>query len=126
MRSGAQRVRARKHRADGFVGGFQTLDGDAFGLACLDDALLIHVDALHNFRGSAWQCRGDPDDPVLVSVQQVAWIDPHAPYLHRVPELTKVCCQGVRACLTRGTAEDLLIFPKLQFDAEEPGDAHFY
>lgn len=61
--------------ADGFVGCFQALDGDAFGLAGLDDALLVHGDTLRGSRDPLSDLVRDHEDPVLVTVQQVAGVD---------------------------------------------------
>ena len=76
-------VRIRPYR---FVGGLQALDRDAFGLTGLDDALLVRGDALGGSGNPLGDLVGDYDDPVLVSVQQVAGIDQHPSHLWgRVP-----------------------------------------
>ena len=58
------------------------LDGDAFGLAGLDDALLVRGDALRGVGDSLSNLSGSHRF-MLVAVQQVAGIDPHASHLHR-------------------------------------------
>ena len=65
----------------GLIGGLQALEGDAFGLTGLDDALLVRGDALRGFGDPLCDLAGDHDDPVLVTVQQVAGIYPHASHL---------------------------------------------
>ena len=69
-------------RPYGFVGRLQALDGDAFGLAGPDDALLVRGHALRGFGDPLGDIGGDHDNPVLVAVQQAAGIDPHASHLH--------------------------------------------
>src|SRR5438876_9226141 len=88
-------------RPYGFVGRLQALDGDAFGLTGLDDALLVRGDALRGFGDPRGDIGGDHDNPVLVAVQQAAGIDPHASHLHRDPEVDQVDV-GVRHGYVRG------------------------
>ena len=82
MRMRALRARPSvRIRPYGFVGRLQALDGDAFGLAGMDDALLVRGDALRGFGDPRGDLVGDRDDPVLVAVQQVTGLDPHASHL---------------------------------------------
>src|SRR5438093_1093459 len=52
-------------RPYGFVGRLQALDGDAFGLAGPDDALLVRGHALRGFGDPLGDIGGDHDNPVL-------------------------------------------------------------
>ena len=88
-------------RPYGFVGRLQALDGDAFGLASMDDALLVRGDAIGGFGDPRGDIGGDHDNPVLVAVQQAAGIDPHASHLHRDPKVDQVDV-GVRHGYVRG------------------------
>src|SRR3989442_14981499 len=83
-------VRLVRIRPHGFVGGLQALDGDAYYLAGLDDTQLVRGDALGGFGDPLGDLAGDHDDPVLVTVQQVARIDPHASHLNRGSEVDQV------------------------------------
>src|SRR5881397_2171859 len=80
-------VRIRPYR---FVGGLQALDGDAYCLAGLDDALLVRSDALGGFGDPLSDLMRNHDDPMLVAVQQVAGIDPHPSHLHRDSEVDQM------------------------------------
>src|SRR2546426_8031104 len=80
-------VGIRTHR---FVGGLQALGGEAFGPACLDDALLVRGDTLRGFGDPLSDLVRDYDNPVLVTVQQVAGIDPHTSHLHGDSEVDQV------------------------------------
>src|SRR5438034_4435837 len=62
--------------ADGFVGRLQALDGDAFHLAGLDDALFVRGDALRGF--------GDPLDDLVRSPTGFSE--------------TSIRCQGTQGC----------------------------
>src|SRR2546426_11120982 len=77
-------------RPYGFVGRLQALDGEAFGPAGLDDTLLVRGDALRGFGDPLSDLVRDHDNPVLVTVQQVAGIDPHASHLHRDSEVDQM------------------------------------
>src|SRR2546427_12769968 len=77
-------------RPYGFVGRFQALDGEAFGPAHLNDLLLLRADMLRGFGDALGDIVGDHDNPVLVTVQKVAGIDPHASHLHRDSEVDQV------------------------------------
>src|SRR5437667_1664624 len=91
MRMRALRARPSvRIRPYGFVGRLQALDGDAYCLAGLDDALLVRSDALGGLGDPLGDLERDRDDPVLVAVQQVAGIDPHASHLHRYSEVHQV------------------------------------
>src|SRR5205809_3390875 len=91
MRMRALRARPSvRIRPYGFVGRLQALDGDAYCLAGLDDALLVRSDALGGSGNPLGDLVGDYDDPVLVAVQQVAGIDPHASHLHRDSEVDQM------------------------------------
>src|SRR2546426_6350802 len=77
-------------RPYGFVGGLQALDGEAFGPARLDDLLLLRADTLRGFGDPLSDLVRDHDNPVLVTVQQVAGIDPHTSHLHGDSEVDQV------------------------------------